>query len=108
MPKLGLERAARFGATRLDWGRMAYDTELLRAEHQQALVAFLQTELDLGRTFADIAKTSKDFNRRLKLLDQARIALDTFAHFHRRVEDAEKAEGLAAQAESLKHLLDRI
>ena len=80
----------------------------LKAQHQQALCSFIETDLELGRTLVDSAKAIEDESARERSKENAMKAAESVRNFLDRVENAEvrsqMAKRLAALEESISAL----
>jgi hypothetical protein len=80
----------------------------LKAQHQQALCSFIETDLELGRNLVDSGKAMEDESARERSKENATKAAENVRNFLDRVEDAEvrsqMAKRLAALEESISAL----
>jgi len=76
------------------------DIEELRAQSQRCLIEFLDAEINLGFTFADMAATERDQGRSdhaRHSTEQARKAASSIHHFLDRVHSKDIRDAIAAR-----------
>jgi hypothetical protein len=66
----------------------------LLAENQAALVRFLSTDIDVGFTFLEVAKTTSSPDHVRSLIEKARVAIATVRHLAERIEDPNEWRGI--------------
>ena len=84
----------------------ALDVEKVRKQGQEALVAFLKTDLDLGFTFARTAEIDNpDDPHAIQAWGKARKVVETVRCFAERIDDQNVRQAICKRADELQ---DRI
>lgn len=81
------------------------DIEELRAQSQRCLLDFLEAEINLGFTFADLAATERDQGRSdhaQHSKQQARKAASSIRHFLDRVQSKDIRDAIATRCTELE------
>ena len=84
---------------------MDQDPETLRAKSQELLIAFLDTDLDLGFTFARLSKSHLDSGASEASKRKALKVVETAKHFRNRIEDAQSSRRISDRIADLEQVI---
>jgi len=76
-------------------------------QSQRNLIQFLDAELDLARTFHDLALTTKNREHSVILTDKAQEAFETVRHFESRIADQDARARIHTKADDLQRQMKR-
>ena len=84
---------------------MASDLSELQRRAQENLVSFLTIELQLAKTFSDMARSAKSPEHKTKLMGDVRKALETVHYFKERIMDQAIRQDVIKRAAKLETYL---
>lgn len=77
----------------------------MRAKNQEALLQFLQTELELGETFVQSVRLARDNHHAGRTKADAIKVTETIRHFTTRIADSDTRAKISAKLEQLERLI---
>jgi hypothetical protein len=86
-----------------------FDVDALIAKGQQALIAFLDSDIDLAHTFLETARIDADTDplHSQRAIDKARAALEAVSRFQHRIADPHERARINERASALHQALLR-
>ena len=84
---------------------MASDLSELRRKSQENLVSFLTVELDLARTYCEMAQRVESQERKAKLMGNVLKIVEAVRHFQEHIKDQTIREDLLKRTAEVEKLL---